>query len=55
MKDYSNYISYKDIMSHIDLKEGDIVMFGKYSGEDVTVEDVEYKVLEEKDVLAVVE
>ena len=25
MKDYSNYISYKDIMSHIDLKEGDIV------------------------------
>lgn len=37
------------------LKPGDIVMFGKYAGEDVTVDDVEYKVLEEKDVLAVVE
>lgn len=42
-------------ITKLGLKTGDIVMFGKYSGEDVTVDDVEYKVLEEKDVLAVVE
>lgn len=37
------------------LKEGDKVIFGKYSGEEVTIEDVEYKVLKEDDVLAKVE
>ncbi|MFH1171002.1 MAG: co-chaperone GroES [bacterium] len=42
-------------VTKLGLKAGDVVMFGKYSGEDVTVDDVEYKVLEEKDVLAVVE
>jgi len=34
------------------LKEGDKVIFGKYSGEEVTIEEVEYKVLKEEDVLA---
>lgn len=42
-------------ITKLGLKTGDRVLFGKYAGEDVTVEDVEYKVLEEKDVLAVVE
>jgi len=37
------------------LKEGDKVIFGKYSGEEVTIEDIEYKVLKEEDVLAKVE
>lgn len=37
------------------LKEGDKVIFGKYSGEEVTIDDVEYKVLKEDDVLAKVE
>ncbi|MDD5039699.1 MAG: co-chaperone GroES [Patescibacteria group bacterium] len=37
------------------LKKADIVIFGKYSGEEVTVDDVEYKVLKEEDVLAKVE
>lgn len=36
------------------LKAGDIVLFGKYSGDDVKFEDNEYKFLEHKDVLAVV-
>lgn len=44
-----------DKITKLGLKAGDRVLFGKYAGEDVTVEDVEYKVLEEKDVLAVVE
>lgn len=42
-------------ITKLGLKVGDRVLFGKYAGEDVTVDDVEYKVLEEKDVLAVVE
>ncbi|MFH1207317.1 MAG: co-chaperone GroES [Patescibacteria group bacterium] len=37
------------------LKQGDRVIFGKYSGEEVKIEDVEYKVLKEEDVLAKVE
>lgn len=37
------------------LKTGDRVLFGKYAGEEVEVDKVEYKVLEDKDVLAVIE
>ncbi len=37
------------------LKSGDRVIFGKYSGEEVEVGDVEYKVLKEEDVLAKLE
>ncbi len=42
-------------ITKLGLKTGDTVIFGKYAGEDVEVEDVEYKVLDEKDVLAVLE
>lgn len=37
------------------LKQGDRVIFGKYSGEEVKIEEVEYKVLKEEDVLAKVD
>lgn len=39
----------------MDIKKGDRVLFGKYAGEDVEIDDVEYKVLKEEDVLAIVE
>jgi chaperonin GroES len=39
----------------IDLKKGDIVLFGKYAGSDVKVEGEDYKVLRESEVLAKVE
>lgn len=42
-------------ITKLGLKVGDTVMFGKYSGEDVTVDEVEYKVLKDEDVLAVLE
>ncbi len=42
-------------ITKLGLKTGDMVIFGKYAGEDVEVDDVEYKVLDEKDVLAVLE
>lgn len=42
-------------VAKLGLKAGDRVLFGRYAGEDVTVEEVEYKVLKHEDVLAVVE
>ncbi|MBN1778865.1 MAG: co-chaperone GroES [Candidatus Buchananbacteria bacterium] len=37
------------------LKVGDKVLFGKYAGEEVTVEEKDYKILSDEDVLAVIE
>ncbi|MFA6588163.1 MAG: co-chaperone GroES [Patescibacteria group bacterium] len=37
------------------LKIGDIVLFGKYSGDEVKVEENEYKILKDEDVLAILE
>jgi chaperonin GroES len=34
------------------VKVGDTVLFGKYSGSDVEVNNVEYKILRESDILA---
>lgn len=35
-----------------DLKTGDVVVYGKYSGTDVKVDGVEYKIMRETEVLA---
>lgn len=37
------------------LKEGDIVLFSSYAGENVEIDDVEYLLMREDDVLAVIE
>lgn len=42
-------------ITKLGLKQGDKVIFGKYSGEEVTIDDVEHKVLKDEDVLAKVE
>jgi chaperonin GroES len=42
-------------ITKLGLKVGDVVMFGKYSGDEVEIDDVEYKVLKDEDVLAVLE
>lgn len=39
----------------LDVKEGDQILFGKYSGNEVTIDDVEYLIMREDDVLAVLE
>jgi chaperonin GroES len=39
----------------LDVKVGDQILFGKYSGSEVTVDDSEYLILREDEVLAVVE
>ncbi|MFA6042725.1 MAG: co-chaperone GroES [Patescibacteria group bacterium] len=40
-------------IAKLNLKVGDIVLFGKYSGDEVDVEDTEYKILKDEDVLAI--
>ncbi len=42
-------------IAKLNLKVGDTVIFGKYSGDEVTLADIEYKVLKDEDVLAVIE
>ena len=39
----------------LDVKKGDTVLIGKYSGTDIKLDDVEYTILREDEVLAVVE
>ncbi len=36
----------------LDVKAGDRILFGKYSGTDIKIEDVEYLILREEDILA---
>ena len=39
----------------LDVKTGDKILFGKYSGSEVTLDDVEYLTLREEDVLCILE
>ncbi len=38
----------------MEVKEGDKVLYGKYSGTEVTIDGVEYLVVRESDILAIV-
>jgi chaperonin GroES len=39
----------------MDVKVGDVVLFGKYAGSEVKVDGVEYLIMREDDILGVVE
>jgi len=39
----------------MDVKVGDVVLFAKYSGNDVKIDDKEYLIMKEDDILAIVE
>jgi chaperonin GroES len=39
----------------LDVKAGDRILFGKYSGSEVAIEDEEYVIMREDDVLAILE
>ena len=39
----------------LDVKAGDYVLIGKYSGTEIKLDDVEYTILREDEVLAIVE
>jgi chaperonin GroES len=44
-----------DKIKKLHLKVGDKVLFGKYAGEEVEIDKVEYKFLKDEDVLGIVE
>ena len=37
----------------LDVKAGDTIFFGKYSGQEIKVDGVEYLIMKEEDVLAI--
>jgi chaperonin GroES len=39
----------------MDVKKGDIILFGKYSGNEIKIDDTEYLIMREDDVLAIVD
>ena len=39
----------------LDVKEGDTILFGKYSGQEIKIEGSEYLIMREDEVLAVVQ
>lgn len=39
----------------IDLKPGDKILFSKYSGNEVKIDDVDYLIMRESDILGVIE
>jgi chaperonin GroES len=39
----------------LDVKAGDTILFGKYSGQEIKVDGVEYLIMKEDDVLAIQE
>jgi chaperonin GroES len=39
----------------VDVKVGDVVIYSKYGGTDVKIDDVEYKILRASDIYAIVE
>jgi chaperonin GroES len=38
----------------MEVKKGDKVLYGKYSGTEVTIDDVEYLIMRESDILAII-
>ena len=38
----------------LDVKAGDVILFGKYSGQEIKLEGAEYLIMREDDVLAVI-
>ncbi len=42
-------------LQKLDVKKGDRILFGKYSGNEITMDGTEYLILREEDVLGVIE
>jgi chaperonin GroES len=39
----------------MDVKKGDVVLYGKYSGTDIKIDNEDYLILKESDILAILE
>ena len=38
----------------MDVKKDDIILFGKYSGNEIKIDDIEYLIIREEDVLGII-
>ncbi|HQB23190.1 MAG TPA: co-chaperone GroES, partial [Bacteroidales bacterium] len=38
----------------MELKEGDLVLYGKYAGTEINIDDQEYLIMRQSDVLAII-
>ena len=47
-------IAKRGFQDRVDVKAGDIVLFGKWSGTEVKIDDVEYQLVREDDILGIV-
>ena len=50
----SGRVSDKGLKIEMSLKKGDTVLYGKYSGSEVTIDGEEYLIMKESDVLAII-
>jgi chaperonin GroES len=39
----------------MEVKKGDLILFGKYSGNEIRMDDTDYLIMREEDVLAIIE
>lgn len=39
----------------LDVKKDDLVLFSKYGGDEIKLDGIEYKILKEEDILAIIE
>jgi chaperonin GroES len=39
----------------MEVKKGDVILFGKYSGNEIKIDDTEYLIIREEDVLGIIE
>ena len=50
----SGHKSEDGAVTPLDVKKGDIVLIGKWSGTEVTIDDVDYVIVKESDVMGIV-
>ena len=50
----SGRVSDKGLKIEMSLKKGDTVLYGKYSGSEVTIDGEEYLIMKESEVLAII-
>ena len=57
LPDHPNHPKGRNPYAHValDVKKGDKILFGKYSGQSVKVDDIEYLVMREEDIMGIVE
>ncbi len=57
LKGYTSNISSSGLLCSIKerVKKGDIILFGKYAGTEVKIEDNDYLIIREEDILGIVE